>query len=178
MTWNTLIYTRPTLMLQRLLASAVAVLLLASTAQAQGQAGELEQSGTSYHSFVRSGELTVEVLVLGTGSDGVYEVGLDTPLDQLLALAGGAQVTSDALDEVTLRLFRQEEGGRSLIYEAPLERMLKEPGQYPALQDGDVFVMETPGESGERFTWRDAVSIVSSVASLTLVAVRLFSGSF
>ena len=152
---------------------AGAGLALAPAAHAQGTSG-VEQSGTSYHAFVRPGEVTVEVLVLGAGSDGLYEVGLDTRLDQLLALSGGALMTKEAQDETTIRLFRQEGGQRTLIYESSLERMLLEPGQYPALQDGDVFVVERPEEDSGGFTWRDGISLVSSIASLTLIILRYF----
>ena len=148
-------------------------------AQTTGSPEDIRQSNTSYHSFVRPGEVTVEVLVLGTGSDGIYEVGLDTRLDQLLALSGGTRINKEVREDVTVQLFRQQSRQRVLVYEASLEDMLLATERYPSLQDGDVFVMETPDEdAGDRLTWRDAISLVSSVASLTLVAVRLFSGSF
>src|SRR5690606_41312510 len=62
--------------------------------------------------FTHAGEPTIEVMVLGSdGADGIYGVGVDTELDQLLALAGGAALGSrprSTRRSVTIRLRSEE----------------------------------------------------------------------
>ncbi|PSQ68530.1 MAG: hypothetical protein BRD29_03655 [Bacteroidetes bacterium QH_2_67_10] len=91
-------------------------------------------------------------------------------------MAGGAPIEARAENEeaqITIRLFRgRGQGGRELMYEAPLQDLLRDTGAYPSLQNGDVLVMETQVQRG--FRWRDVLSIVSSVGSLALVVERLF----
>lgn len=151
-------------------------MLIAWPIQAQefGRVGDVEAVGTSYHVFTRPGEATVQVLVLGAGG-GIYEVAADTEIDEFLALMGGVPsfgVRSDKNRiEVTIRLYRGQEGARTLIYEAPIEEMLTNPGQYPELRDEDVFVVETVEKS--RIGWRDVLSIFTSVSSLILLVDRV-----
>ena len=127
-------------------------------AQDFGRVGKMLSQGTSYHVFAKPGEATVQVLVLGSvGAAGVYEVGVGTELDQLLALTGGTPMarTETSKTSVTVRLFREGGGRRDLVYEVSLERMLAEPDLYPPLQDGDVFTIETITTVRTRFGWRD-----------------------
>ncbi|SRR5690554_936651 len=153
------------------------IILLAPAAHAQEilSPGDVQSSGTAYRLFTHAGEPTIEVMVLGSdGADGIYGVGVDTELDQLLALAGGAALGSrprSTRRSVTIRLFRTEGGERRLIYEAPLEQMLLEPEKYPKLQEQDVFVIETIERTG--FSWRDALSVVTTLTSVGLLAERL-----
>lgn len=155
-------------------------LSMGSPVQAQDFAGISTRltTGTSYHIFAKEGEATLQVLVLGSvGSPGVYEVGVATDLGQLLALTGGPPLESTTgsvrrSSEVTVRLFREEAGRRNLVYEAALERMLVEPGLYPALQDGDVFAVERITVERQRFGWREGLSLLSGLASLGLLIER------
>ncbi len=136
----------------------------------------MRAEGTSYHIFAKQGEATIQILVLGKmGSSGIYEVGVGIELDQLLALTGGTIPAASTGSEtrVTVRLFREGTGRRDLVYEAPLERMLAEPGLYPPLQDGDVLTVETFTIERDRFGWRDALSIVTSLTSIVLLIDRI-----
>ncbi len=131
----------------------------------------MRAEGTSYHIFAKRGEATIQILVLGSTGSGIYEVGVGIELDQLLALTGGTTMATSTSSEtrVTVRLFREGTGRRDLVYEAPLERMLAEPGLYPPLQDGDVLTVETITIERDRFGWRDALSIVTSLTSIVLL---------
>ena len=136
----------------------------------------INAEGVSYHIFAKQGEATVQILVLGSvASPGVYEIGVGIELDQLLALTGGTTLATSTGSEtrVTVRLFREGTGRRDLVYEAPLERMLAEPGLYPPLQDGDVLTVETITIERDRFGWRDALSIVTSLTSIVLLIDRI-----
>lgn len=137
-----------------------------------GGVSDLETQGTAYYVFARPGEATMQILVLGSiGSPGIYQVRVETELDELLGLTGGTPLATSTRSEttVTVRLFREGGGRRDLVYEAPLERMLVEPGLYPPLQDGDVLTIETITIERGRFGWRDAISIVTSLTSVVVL---------
>ena len=130
---------------------------------------QIISQGTSLHIFADQGEATIQVLVLGVSKSGVYEIGPDIRVDQLLFLSGGTEFGKKF--RVTVRVYREEVIDRRLIYESPLEDMLLTPSQYPDLVGGDVLVVEV--EERSRFDWRDAVRIIATVSSLVSL-VRLF----
>ena len=138
---------------------------------------DITSTGTSYHIFAKQGEATIQVLFLGSiGAAGVYEIGVETELDQLIALTGGAPsaTTNTAEVETTIRILRKEGTRRELIYEASIEQMMSQPGLYPPLQDGDVITVESITTQKTPFTWRDGLSLVSSLSSV-VVLIRLFT---
>lgn len=150
------------------------ILLAAAPALAQRNPTDVISQGTSYHVFAQPGEATIEVLVLGDASSGIYVVGSGTDLSKFLALIGGAgseRTTDDTEVKKMIRLLREEGGQRVVVYEAQLEELLREPSAYPQLQDGDVFTVET--EVSRRFSLRDTLSIVSSLGTLTLLVIRI-----
>jgi len=150
------------------------VLGAAAPALGQSPTGGLRTDGTSYHVFARPGQNTVQVLVLGdVSSPGVYEVGEGTDLARLLALSGGpgGRQRSGTRQETTIRLYRPQENRRELLYEANLERMVAEPGPYPALQRGDVLQVKTVER--ERFSWRDGLRIFTALGTLAIAVERL-----
>lgn len=136
---------------------------------------EVEAIGTSYHKFVRSGEASIEVLVLSsTEGSGIYEVSQGLRLDQLLALIGGSSLgvsSPQQRGKVRVRLFREQVGLRSLVYESEVKRMLVNEAENPVLQHGDVLAIEHSYKG--RLAWRDAVSLVTVLTSLGLLLERL-----
>jgi hypothetical protein len=158
-----------------LVCTGMLVLLLCSDpALAQRNPTSVIAQGTSYHVFAQPGEATIEVLVLGDAASGVYVVGAGMNLSRFLAVIGGAgaeRTTPETEVTKTIRLLREEGGQRAVVYEAVLEELLRDPGAYPELQDGDVFTVETEVE--RRFSLRETLSIVSSLSSLTLLILRL-----
>lgn len=136
--------------------------------------GAVNASGAAYYQFSQPGEATVEVMVMNSlGNSGIFRIGRDLKLDELLLLTGSRPVTAQTGEKTrtTVQLFRHEGGRRTLIYEKRMEELLQEPGLAPGLQDGDVFVVESVVKRG--FDWRDALRIVTSVASVTLAIERL-----
>jgi len=154
----------------------VAGLAAPTPAQAQftGSPQEMISQGTSYRIFARPGEATIRVQVLGDIGAGIYMLSPRTTLSELLALGGGAPL-SDAGAQVrrivTVRLLRGDGGTRQVVYESELRQMLREPEAYPALQDGDIVTVESTIE--RRYTFRETVQLVSSLASITLLLLRL-----
>jgi hypothetical protein len=165
--------------------SALCLLLLAAavgTTPAYGQAfGRVEEtkSNVAYFYHARPGEATVQISVWGTvPRPGIYEIPDTTDLDKLLTMAGGAplEAQTEGQDDatITVRVYRPEQDGRAQIFEAPLERMLQGNTSYPALRDNDIVVVETVRPK-QPFGWRDVLSVASSLGSLTLLVLRVFT---
>lgn len=158
-------------------ALCVCQVVLVTTAWAQtSNFDEVEVQGTAYYTFVRSGEVRIEVLALGTvKSPGLYAVGLGTTLDEFLALTGGTSLgtrSGDAEVSLIVRLYRDVRGKRMLIYEEPLERVLVGTEEYPVLQDGDALMVETIVRQ-QWFTLDRMLSLFSTAATLVLLILRL-----
>ena len=76
---------------------------------------------------------------------------------------------------ITVRVYRPETGGRrARIFQSPLDEMLQGDASYPSLRDDDIIVVETV-RSKQPFGWRDVLSIVSTLASLTLLGLRILT---
>ena len=149
----------------------------AATAQSLDRLQELE-ANVAYYSYARPGDATVQVSVWGTvGNTGLYEVPEDTRLDKLLTMAGGAPIDARQRgqdpDDVRITLYRTgDDGSRTIVYEEPLENLVQNP-EYPALQDNDILVVELE-RARSPFRFRDILGIVSSLASLALLGLRIF----
>lgn len=146
----------------------------AAEAQRVSNPTDVISSGTSYHIFAQPGEPTVQVLVLGDVSTGIYVVGTSTSLIELLALTGAGSSSGQSAEvsrEVTIRLMREQGGGRTIVYEQEFEGFLSEPSSYPTLQDGDIFTVEV--EQHRRFGLREALDITARLSSITLLVLRL-----
>lgn len=148
-------------------------------AQAFGRVEDMQSSVAGYFTHVSSGDPTTQVYVWGSvGAPGVYEVSADTDLGKLISLAGGpadAPITEDVEQTTTVRVYRIAGGDREVIYEAVVDQLVREPGRYPTLQDGDVVELETEIEQTDRFTWRDGVSVITGVAAVVLAIERITS---
>lgn len=148
------------------------LLLVAGSAWGQnptGVTGGYEVGGTSYYTFARPGQNTIEVLMLGNvGRSGLYQVGENTDLARLLALSGGPSGGSQG--NTTVYLYRPANGQRELIFEAELDEFISQSDAVPALQGGDVIRVETR----EGFNWRDTLRIITAVSSLTWTVLRIF----
>lgn len=156
----------------------LAVLFAAPGAVQAQEFGRIEEtkSTVSYFYFAEPGDATIQVAVWGSvGKTGIYEVPVGTEMDRLLTMAGGAPLTARSENqtrEITIRLYREDDGERSAIYEASIEEMIANPDAYPDIQDQDVMIVETVTD--QRFTFQNVLSIVSTLASLTLLGLRLF----
>ena len=159
--------------------------LLAFTLTADPAAGqrfgriEDTQSNVAYFYHAQPGDATVQVSVWGTiPRPGIYEVPDSTDLDKLLTMAGGAplqprQENRDAAT-VNVRVYRPTpDSARSVLFASSIEAMLSEDTDYPLLRDDDIIVIETI-QPRRRFTWRDVLSVLSSVGTVTLLALRIF----
>ena len=162
-----------------ILSVTFAVLLSVAPAAAQApRPTDVVAQGTSYFIFAAPGEATIELLVLGNAKSGVYVVGETTTFTELLALAGGvsaADRNENVRIERTVRLLREQGAERVVVYEADADEALRQTGAHPALMNGDMVTVET--EVHNRFNLRDTLSIVTSLASVTLLVLRLIDAS-
>jgi protein involved in polysaccharide export with SLBB domain len=136
-------------------------------------------ANTYYYYTHNPGSATVRVHVLGdVRLPGVYEISESTDLGQLIALSGGPQINANSRNtkqDISLRVYRPGANGQQIIFEESFEHSLANPQVYPILRDGDVFVMDVTQR--QRFGWRDATSIVSTLGVLALAIDRLTRAS-
>lgn len=152
---------------------------LGADAQAQefGRLEEMkERTNVAYFFHARPGQATVQVQVWGTvPQPGIYEVADTTALDELLTMAGGAPIrprqSNEDPDRITVRLYRTEQGERTLLYEARIDSILTGKTNPPELRDKDVLTVETVQPTN--FTWRDALSLSSVALNLAVLFVRI-----
>ena len=160
------------------------VLLGMSGSAAYGQAfGRVEEtkSNVAYFYHAKPGEATVQISVWGTvPRPGIYEVPDTTDLDKLLTMAGGAPLEARQEDRdeptITVYVYRPQQGQeeKAKIFESKLDRMLQGQVTYPALRDNDIVVIETVNPD-KPFGWRDVLSVASTLGTLTLLALRIFT---
>jgi len=143
------------------------LMLVVGPASAQDLTGGRQAGGTAYYTFARPGQNTIEVLVLG-GQSGIYEIGEDVNLGQLMALSG-AGGRGGRRSRVKIYLFRLQNGKRNKILEEEIGDFAERP-QYPSLQEGDVVRIETR----EKLNWRDGLRIATTALSLTLTILTIF----
>lgn len=147
----------------------------ASAQPSFGTVEERQTNVTSYFFHVFPGEATIRVNVWGTvGRPGVYEIGTQTALGELLSLAGGPllqPLQDNTTREVFLRLYRTEGDARVTAYESDMETLVQGPGAYMALRDGDVIEVET--QLDRSLTWRDTLTIAGTAAGLAAVVLQI-----
>lgn len=132
-------------------------------------------ANTYYYYYPNPGSATVRVHVLGAVRlPGMYEITESTDLGQLIALSGGPPMSahpSNTRVDVALRVYRPGPDGQQIIFDDIFENTLANPAGYPVLLDGDVVVMDVTQR--QRFSWRDATSLVGTIAVLALAAERV-----
>ena len=164
------------------LALVAALALAAGAATAQTDPLDVTQpraQGVAYSSFAEPGAPTVEVVFLGEGiRNGIFVFQEGTSLLRALALAGGmarTDSTDRAILSASIRVLRPGPGGEvQMLYEAPPERLVREPARHPELRTGDIIESEITFEAvPERFTFLDGLNVASRVASVVSLVLLL-----
>lgn len=144
-------------------------------AQAFMRVEETRTNANTYYYMLNPGSATIRVHVLGAVRlPGVYEISESTDLGQVIALSGGPVVNQQPRNtrtDISLRVYRPGPGGQQIIFNDAFESTLANPGIYPVMQEGDVIVMDVTQRT--RFGWREAASIVSTIAVMALAAERV-----
>jgi hypothetical protein len=150
--------------------------LLLTVVGAESQAQLVDASPrVAVYRYAVPGSPTMDVRVWGAvRTPGTYQVELDQDLIGVLTMAGGPAFDREREGEeraVTVRLARTTDGARSVIYEAPLEELYGSASGYPALQTGDILSVDV--EYRQRFGWRDAATIFSSVGTVAVIVLNI-----
>ena len=157
----------------------LALSVLSTKAQTFGEVEDRQTNVPSYFFHVLPGESTMQVYVWGTvRAPGLYVVSEETDLGELLSLAGGPElnaIRNNDRREVTVRLYHIEGATRTVAYEALLEEMVAEPGEYPPLHGGDVIEVATHDIQG--FSWRDILTVAGAAAAVALAVERIISSA-
>jgi hypothetical protein len=134
-----------------------------------------ESNAQGYYFHVLPGEATKEIAVWGTVRlPGTYVVGASADLGQVLSLAGGpllGPLPDRTQRTVIIRVYHHDGDSRALAYEAPLERMVREPAAHPPLISGDIIEVETREVRGRDY--RDTLAVVSSLGTLAVVILQV-----
>ena len=143
---------------------------------AQAQFSGLQSEGTNYYTFARSGENTIQLLMIGdTSRDGIYEIGEGTDLAEFIAVSGGVGEGVRSGRErrtVHIRLIRDtQQGRREVIYESDLSDFLMRDTAYPTLRSGDIVRVEV--ERSERLGVREILQVVSTLTTIGLLIERI-----
>lgn len=162
------------------------------------------RSNVAYFFHAQPGDATIQVSLWGTVSKpGIYEVPVDTRIDVLLSMAGGVpdQARRKGQDPPTtyIRAYRRGDeqpapgnpangyqasgrepangatpsSERDRVFEETLADLLAGDVQPLVLDEDDIIVIETI-QPRRGFGWRDALSLASTLGTLTLLGLRIF----
>lgn len=133
-----------------------------------GQSEQMRQNTTGYYYHHLPGESTIQVTVAGTVVyPGLYEVGVNTDLRRLLALAGGPR--TDLRDRqndrrVEIRLMRPNVG---MIYGGTLLEASSDPQAIPALLHDDSIIVDVIEK--RKFGFNDLVAVIGTVGTVAFI---------
>ena len=148
--------------------------LVPDGASAQSLLSPSEETAYMHH-YARPGRATISVYVWGTVEfPGIWRVEREVDLVEFLSALRVPEVgQSDARTSrrTVLRIYRKAANQRSMTYQASLDELLTQQAIYPTLEDEDVLQVETI--SRKRLGWRDIGTIVGTVSSLVLLALRV-----
>lgn len=145
----------------------------------------LAEQMPNHYSFVRTGEPSITVVVIGSVvRPGTYEVREGTDLNELLLYTGGpasvgvrVRGRSAGVNFFLSRTFEGE--GRRIVFESTFEAYTTQFVDFPVMQDFDVVIVETD-PIREIEVWRDVLAVTSQIlsiiASVAVIIWRINSG--
>jgi len=147
-----------------------------SPAQAQTPTASIDRE--SYvKTYARPGEATQTVYVWGgVDQPGIWKIEPQTGLVELFSVVNPSQFgveTSDTRNEIMIRIHRTTNGQTQVVHEMRLDALLEmRPSQRPMLQAEDVVEVRTIQK--QKFSFQRVSTIVGTLSSLTLLAIRIF----
>ena len=146
----------------------LSILLLACPAETAAQFAQDVIAGPTVKTYGRAGYAKVTVFVWGVADTGVWNVEEGTDLLEFLSVAvrseGGNQ-RADVRSYQVLKMYRENQNRQNdPFFERRMDELFSRTQSYPALQEGDILMIET--RSRRRFTWRDITQVTGTVASL------------
>lgn len=167
--------TRITHMTSRIFSSFWGVLLIGLLFPIVGVAQETPSPREAYQGataptvkeYGRPGYAKITVYVWGSADTGVWNVEKGTDLLEFVSVVSRVQMASRSPDQRVvekLSLYRDESRQGDPYFETQIEELFSSRGSYPALQEGDILVLES--QARNRFTWRDVARITGAIATL------------
>lgn len=157
------------------LRSLLLIVVLGSTASPVLSQGLTDASGVAVFRYAEPGRATKAVQIWGAVRNaGVYQVERDTGLLSLLTLAGGPLVGVEDdrnVRSIQVRVIRDPSTARTVVLDTTLDALTTETVAIPSLEDGDLVTLTA--QTRQRFTWRDALAVTASVASLAVLVLRI-----
>ncbi|MBL7977889.1 MAG: SLBB domain-containing protein [Bacteroidetes Order II. Incertae sedis bacterium] len=131
---------------------------------------------SSYVFLATPNSITIRTSITGeVRHPGLYEIEKGWRLDELLAAAGGPVLSQRRLQDTRstrIRISRETENGRIVIYDELYDNMLLSPEDYPVIQQGDWVSVESVVNEG--FSKRDLLSVVGlGISAVNLIVTLL-----
>ncbi|MEF8797728.1 MAG: hypothetical protein V5A48_14835 [Salinivenus sp.] len=139
---------------------------------------DLGGAGEDYvNTYARPGEATQTVYVWGAvGTPGIWEIETGTSLVELFSVVrptGYGEQSPGTRTKVLLRIHRTTNGETRVAHEMQLSELLEmPPSERPALQPQDV--IEVRSVQTRTFSFQTVSTVVGTLSSLTLLAIRIF----
>lgn len=118
--------------------------------------------------YGRPGYPRMTIYVWGNADSGVWNVERGTDLLEFVSVISRARMSQNSPDRrriERLSVYRDQEPGRGdPFFESDVKDIFADRNSYPALQEGDILVLET--DTRTRFTWRDIARVTGTVAAL------------
>jgi SLBB domain len=132
---------------------------------------------SNYFYIARPSDFTMKVSILGeVKSPGLYEIKEGLLLNEAIGLSGGPQLTPRQMQDtrtIHIRLSRQMESGRVIIYDETLDNYLSAVEAYPVLKTGDIVYIESSLKLG--FSRRDALTVGSIATGILAILANLLN---
>lgn len=118
--------------------------------------------------YGRPGFPRMTIYVWGNADSGVWNVEKGTDLLEFVSVISRARMTENSPERrriEKLSIYRdQQPGGGDPFYETDVRDIFAARDSYPALQEGDILLLET--QTRTRFTWRDIARVTGTIAAL------------
>lgn len=141
-----------------------------SVVQAQEQPSQSQATfGPTVKEYGRSGVPKMTVYVWGNADSGVWRIEKGTTLLEFASVVSRARMTDNSPDQrrvERISIYRDQSprSGEDPFFETRIETLFAERTSSPALQEGDILVLET--RTRGRFTWRDVARVAGTIATL------------
>ena len=147
-----------------------------SPAQAQTPTTSVDRENY-VNTYARPGEATQTVYVWGgVDQPGIWKIEPQTGLVELFSVVNPSQFgmeTTNTRSEIMIRIHRTISGQTEVVHEMKLDKLLEmRPSQRPMLQAEDVIEVRTIQK--QKFSFQRVSTIVGTLSSLTLLALRIF----
>ena len=118
--------------------------------------------------YGRPGYPRMTVYVWGNADSGVWNIERGTDLLEFMTVVSRARMTDTNPDQrrvESISLYRDASPGSGQpLFTSEVQAIFSDRTGYPALQEGDILVLET--RTRGRFTWRDIARVTGTVAAL------------